>query len=49
MKVDFPYRGYEEIAPVEVPDANLMGIFEPRMVGDADEDELILARGFSEP
>lgn len=49
MKIDFLYRGYEDIAPVEVPDANLMGIFEPRGVGDADEDELILARGFSEP
>lgn len=48
MLIDFPYPGYEEIAPVEVPDANLMGVFAPRAVGDVDE-EAVLGRGFAEP
>jgi hypothetical protein len=25
MRIAFPYPGYEDIAPVEVPDANLLG------------------------
>lgn len=48
MKIEFPYSGYEEIASVEVPDANLMGVYEPRSVGDVDEEEA-LALGFGEP
>jgi lactate racemase len=48
MKIDFPYPGYELIAPVEVPDANLMGVYAPHAVGQVDE-ETALARGFSEP
>jgi hypothetical protein len=30
MRVDFPYPSYEAIAPVEIPDANLMGVYAPR-------------------
>src|SRR5438270_84142 len=48
MRIDFPYPGYERIAPVEVPDANLMGVYAPRAVGRINEEE-VLARGFSEP
>lgn len=48
MKIEFPYPGYEKIAPVEVPDANLMGVFEPRASG-VEDDEAILRRGFVEP
>ena len=48
MKIDFPYPGYEQIASVELPDANLMGIFAPRAVSDVD-DEGMLERGFAEP
>src|SRR2546423_14453780 len=48
MKIDFPYPGYERIAPVEVPDANLMGIYAPRAVGQVGEEE-VLAGGFAEP
>src|SRR5881227_2822722 len=48
MKIDFPYPGYERIAPVEVPDANLMGVYAPRSVGPAGEEE-VLAGGFAEP
>ncbi|MBD0372712.1 MAG: nickel-dependent lactate racemase [Pyrinomonadaceae bacterium] len=48
MKIDFPYPGYEGIASVEVPDANLMGVYAPRAVGQVGEEE-VLASGFSEP
>jgi lactate racemase len=48
LLIEFPYPGYEEIAAVEVPDANLMGVFAPRAVGDLDE-EAVLDRGFAEP
>src|SRR5205085_6207601 len=48
MKIDFPYPGYERVAPVEVPDANLMGVYAPRAVGQVNEED-VLARGFSEP
>src|SRR5215218_8831516 len=48
MKIDFPHPGYEQIAPVEVPDANLMGVYAPRAVGQVGEEE-VLAGGFAEP
>src|SRR5918911_1436651 len=48
MKIDFPYPGYEQIAPVEVPDANLLGVYAPRSVGQVGEEE-VLASGFAEP
>lgn len=48
MKIDFPYPGYEQIAAVEVPDANLMGVYAPRTASVVDE-EAVLARGFADP
>ena len=48
MKIDFPYPGYEGVAPVEVPDENLMGVYAPRAVGQVGEEE-VLASGFAEP
>ena len=48
MIIDFPYPGYEQIAPVEVPDENLSGVYAPRSVGQAGEEEM-LAGGFAEP
>jgi nickel-dependent lactate racemase len=48
MKISFSYPGYEEIEPVIVPDANLLGIYAPRTAGEVNE-EGILARGFAEP
>src|SRR5438067_9953811 len=48
MKIDFPFPCYETIAPVEVPDSNLMGVFSPPVEGDVDE-AAVLARGFAEP
>jgi lactate racemase len=47
MRIDFPYPGYEAIAPVEVPDANLMGVFTPRSF--AVDEEAILRQGFERP
>jgi nickel-dependent lactate racemase len=48
MKIGFLYPGYEQIAAVQLPDANLMGIYEPLSIGEVDEEEM-LARGFEEP
>lgn len=48
MKVDFPYPNYREIAPVEVPDANLMGVFSPRAFDEVDEEQ-VLKEGFARP
>ena len=48
MKIDFPYPGYEQIPPVDVPDANLMGVFSPRAFDDVDE-QAVLRDGFANP
>ena len=48
MRVDFPYEGYEAIAPVDVPDANLLGVFAPRVLADVDE-EAVISAAFSCP
>jgi nickel-dependent lactate racemase len=48
VMVEFSYPGYEGIAPVEVPEANLLGVFAPLSVADADE-ESVLARGITNP
>jgi nickel-dependent lactate racemase len=48
VNVDFPYSGYQGIAGVEIPDANLLGVYAPRRVDGLDE-EAILARGIAEP
>ena len=47
VRIDFPYPGYEKIAPVEVPDENLMGVFSPKTF-DTDE-AAVLRRGFERP
>ncbi|HEV2904250.1 MAG TPA: lactate racemase domain-containing protein, partial [Pyrinomonadaceae bacterium] len=48
MKIEFPYPGYEQIASAQIPDANLMGVYEPQAVGEIDEED-VCARGFAEP
>ncbi len=48
MRIDFPYPGYEQIAPADVPDQNLMGIFAPRAFDHVDENAE-LERGFANP
>ena len=47
MKIDFPYPNYDQIAPVEVPDENLMGVYSPRAF-EVDEP-VVLAEGFARP
>ena len=44
MEIDFPYPGYEQIQPVNVPDANLMGLFAPRTFDHVDEERARLER-----
>jgi lactate racemase len=48
MRIDFPYPGYEKIAPVDVPDDRLLGVFGPERMRDLDE-AAILRRGFAQP
>ena len=48
MRIDFPYPGYENIATVDVPDKNLMGVYAPRQFHDVDERK-ILEQGFARP
>lgn len=48
MKIDFPFPGYENIAPLEIPDKNLMGVFSPRAYEGVDE-QAVLDEGFAHP
>jgi len=48
MRIDFPYPGYEKIAPVDVPDDRLLGVFGPERMRDLDE-AAILRQGFAQP
>jgi nickel-dependent lactate racemase len=48
VTVDFPYPGYEGIASVDIPDANVLGVFEPRAVAVAEE-EVLLGRAIANP
>jgi lactate racemase len=47
LKIDFPYPGYEKIAPVEVPDDTLMGVFSPKTF-ETDETA-VLRQGMERP
>lgn len=48
MRIDFPYPGYENIDPFEVPDKNLMGVFAPKTMPKVDEEKA-LRHGFANP
>lgn len=48
MQIEFPYPGYAGIAPAEIPDQNLMGIFAPAAFPDLDERAELL-RGLEHP
>ncbi|MCA1577094.1 MAG: nickel-dependent lactate racemase [Acidobacteria bacterium] len=48
MKISFQYPGYHEIDSVEVPDANLLGVYAPRAANENVEEE-VMARGFERP
>ena len=49
MKIDFPYEGYEAFEPVEIPDENLLGVYEPRALGAGEDSEAVMRRGFANP
>lgn len=49
MRIDFPYPGFETFEPVEVPDDNLMGVYEPRAMGEGGDSEAVVKRGFANP
>jgi nickel-dependent lactate racemase len=48
VRIDFPYPGYEAIAPVEVPEGHLLGVFGPQVLRDVDETA-VLREGFARP
>jgi nickel-dependent lactate racemase len=48
MRIAFPYPGYEQIAPLDVPDANLLGVFSPRACPQVDEAS-VLREAFAHP
>ena len=48
MRIDFPYPGYEGIAPVEVPDGVLMGVYSPRAFEGTDEGA-VMREAFGRP
>ncbi len=48
MRVDFPLKGYENIPAVEIPDQQLMGIWEPLRMPEVDESR-VLREGFEQP
>jgi hypothetical protein len=37
LRINFPYPGYDNIAPLEIPDANIIGVFSPVALDDVDE------------
>lgn len=41
MRLDFPYPGYEGIAPVDVPDDRVLGVWGPRILEPGDEDAVV--------
>jgi nickel-dependent lactate racemase len=49
VKIGFPYKHFEQIEPAEVPDANLMGVFEPRALGEGEDPQNVLKKGFAVP
>src|SRR5581483_5994472 len=49
MKIDFPFRGYEGIAPVEIPDGNLMGVYAPAVDPAPVDEDAVMARGIAAP
>lgn len=48
MRIDFPFPGYEQIPPVDVPDANLLGLWQPKRLDHVDETR-VLRQAFASP
>jgi nickel-dependent lactate racemase len=49
VKISFPYKHFETIEPAEVPDANLLGVFEPRALGEGKDSQTVLKKAFANP
>lgn len=47
MIVEFPYDG--QFSPVDIPDANLMGVFEPRHFPEVEDIEACIRRAIDKP
>ncbi|HUV04290.1 MAG TPA: nickel-dependent lactate racemase [Armatimonadota bacterium] len=47
MRIAFPY--YEDIPPLEVPDANLIGMYQPEKVGSVAATSELIAHAFENP
>lgn len=41
MRLEFPYRGYEAIAPAELPADRLLGVWAPRTTAATDTDQVV--------
>jgi nickel-dependent lactate racemase len=49
VTVDFPYPGYEQIQPAEVPDDHLMGVFAPRRADPGVDERGVIAASLASP
>jgi len=47
MRIDFPY--YQGIPPLEVPDSNLIGVYEPPCVEATAPETALIHRAFDNP
>ena len=48
MKIDFPFPGYQDIAPFEITQKNFMGVLSPRAYDHVDEAS-VLKQGLAKP
>lgn len=48
MKIDFPFPGYQDIAPFEITQKNFMGVLSPRAYDHVDEAS-VLKEGLAKP
>jgi nickel-dependent lactate racemase len=49
MRIDFPYPGYDKIAPMEIEDRRLMGLYWPVASDESVQESVELERGFAQP
>jgi nickel-dependent lactate racemase len=48
MRIEFPYPNYRQIAPCDIPDDRLIGVYQPRALPEVDESRA-LETGFQLP
>lgn len=49
MRLEFPYRGYDGIAPAELPADRLLGAWEPRSFTIAADEDAVIRQGLAAP